>query len=139
MYCWWTYVPNFSFTCQPIDWGMTVVGLVEAQAVYCFYCLKLLDLCDTVFFILRKRTRQVTFLHVYHHLAVLICTYKAVGWAPGNQFSLFFQLFYKKYIIVVIITRRYICNCRSFQLPCSRHYVYLLLGQCFYARIERKY
>ena len=31
---------------------------------------RFLDMMDTVFFVLRKKDNQVTFLHVYHHTAV---------------------------------------------------------------------
>ncbi|PRD26238.1 UNVERIFIED_CONTAM: Elongation of very long chain fatty acids protein 4, partial [Trichonephila clavipes] len=34
---------------------------------YHYYLLKFLDLLDTVFFVLRKKYNQVTFLHVVHH------------------------------------------------------------------------
>lgn len=64
-----------------------MVAIKEAESVYYFYCLKLLDLCDTVFFVLRKNTRQVTILHVYHHIVVVIFTYKAVGWSAGRAFK----------------------------------------------------
>ncbi|KAG4075438.1 hypothetical protein HA402_015091, partial [Bradysia odoriphaga] len=86
MYAWWNYKPHFNFACEPIDWGTNFTAIKEAESVYYYYCLKLLDLCDTVFFVLKKKTRQVSFLHVYHHLIVLIFTYKAVGWSAGGQF-----------------------------------------------------
>ena len=31
---------------------------------------RFLDMLDTVFFVLRKKNSQITFLHVYHHTAV---------------------------------------------------------------------
>lgn len=86
MYAWYTYRPDYNFTCEPVNWGASITAIKEAEAVYYFYCLKLLDLCDTIFFVLRKKTRQISFLHVYHHLAVVIFTYKALGWSPGNDF-----------------------------------------------------
>jgi len=33
---------------------------------------KLLELMDTVFMILRHKTRQITFLHVFHHSSMLL-------------------------------------------------------------------
>lgn len=36
-------------------------------AVWFYYMCKLIELLDTVFFVLRKKQNQVTFLHVYHH------------------------------------------------------------------------
>lgn len=86
MYCWYAYFPNFNFACQPVDWGTSKGAIIEAGGVYYFYCLKLLDLCDTIFFVLRKNTRQVSFLHLYHHVAVLFFSYKAVGWSAGKDF-----------------------------------------------------
>lgn len=38
--------------------------------VYFYFCCKLFDLLDTVFFVLRKKSNQVTFLHLYHHSIV---------------------------------------------------------------------
>lgn len=34
--------------------------------------IKLVDLLDTVFFVLRKKQNQITFLHVYHHMSVVL-------------------------------------------------------------------
>lgn len=36
-----------------------------------FFMLKVVDLMDTVFFILRKKNNQVTFLHIYHHAGMV--------------------------------------------------------------------
>lgn len=36
---------------------------------------KVLDLADTVFFILRKSYKQVTFLHIYHHVLMAIVSF----------------------------------------------------------------
>jgi elongation of very long chain fatty acids protein 4 len=36
------------------------------------YVTKYLDLFDTLFIALRKSTRQLTFLHVYHHVSILM-------------------------------------------------------------------
>lgn len=42
---------------------------------YTFYLLKVTDLLDTVFFILRKKNSQVTFLHIYHHAMMVFAGY----------------------------------------------------------------
>ena len=38
--------------------------------LYCF--TKALELCDTLFMILKHKSRQISFLHVYHHASMLI-------------------------------------------------------------------
>ncbi|XP_014357322.2 elongation of very long chain fatty acids protein 4 [Papilio machaon] len=46
-----------------------------------YFIAKNLDLLDTVFFVLRKKFNQVTFLHVYHHFVMV-----AWGWIYYNHF-----------------------------------------------------
>lgn len=41
--------------------------------VYYYYALlKLYDLSETFFFVLRKKQRQVSLLHVYHHIGMVL-------------------------------------------------------------------
>lgn len=40
---------------------------------------------DTVFFILRKKFNQVSFLHVYHHCTMFILWWIGIKWVPGGQ------------------------------------------------------
>lgn len=49
--------------------------------------LKLLDLLDTVFFILRKKQNQVTFLHVYHHASMVGFVWIGVRFFAGGQIT----------------------------------------------------
>lgn len=70
--------------CESLDYSDSYVGIRSAQLSYCYLLLKILDLMDTIFFVLRKRTRQISFLHVYHHVAILLGSYIAVSWAPGK-------------------------------------------------------
>lgn len=42
---------------------------------YFYFLLKIVDLLDTIFFIMRKKNNQVTFLHVYHHAGMLMGGY----------------------------------------------------------------
>lgn len=41
---------------------------IEMLASFAYLINKFLDLFDTIFFVLRKSYKQVTFLHVYHHI-----------------------------------------------------------------------
>jgi hypothetical protein len=40
--------------------------------LYVFYLSKILDFLDTVFIILEKRWKQLSFLHVYHHTSIFL-------------------------------------------------------------------
>jgi elongation of very long chain fatty acids protein 4 len=44
---------------------------VISNVLYLFYLSKILDLMDTFFIIAGKKFRQLSILHVYHHISVL--------------------------------------------------------------------
>ena len=44
--------------------------LQQIDEVYLYAITKFIDLLDTVFFVLRKKSSHITFLHVYHHFMV---------------------------------------------------------------------
>ena len=50
---------------------------VMGNVMYMFYLSKILDFFDTVFIILGKKWKQLSFLHVYHHLTIFAvwCVY----------------------------------------------------------------
>ncbi|KAJ6224296.1 hypothetical protein RDWZM_002841 [Blomia tropicalis] len=87
----------FFFTCliSRIDYGRRFLNfkfpdpddhsfetLREIKIGYLCYLSRFLDLLDTVFFVLRKKNNQITFLHLYHHTLVPIIGYMAVKIAP---------------------------------------------------------
>ncbi|PRD25122.1 UNVERIFIED_CONTAM: Elovl7 [Trichonephila clavipes] len=45
---------------------------VESKYVWHLYLVKYLELLDTIFFVLRKKYNQISFLHVFHHSAVIV-------------------------------------------------------------------
>ncbi|XP_054155127.1 elongation of very long chain fatty acids protein AAEL008004-like [Oppia nitens] len=47
-----------------------------------YFYTKLVDLLDTIFFVLRKKSSQITFLHVYHHIVVSLLCWASVAWCP---------------------------------------------------------
>lgn len=47
-------------------------GKMRAFGLWLYYIQKYFEFLDTVFFILKKSWRQVTFLHIYHHASVAL-------------------------------------------------------------------
>ncbi|XP_019870255.1 elongation of very long chain fatty acids protein AAEL008004 [Aethina tumida] len=76
---------SHSWLCQPINWSWTPEGFYELHLTYIYYLLKISDLADTVFFILKKNYRQVTFLHTYHHFGMVLITWVASRFVPGGH------------------------------------------------------
>lgn len=74
-----------SLTCQPVDYSTGPDGMMELHLVYSYYLLKVSDLADTVFFVLRKKQSHVSFLHVYHHSGVLLGAYVYARFVPGGH------------------------------------------------------
>lgn len=56
-----------------------------AFASYLYFLLKIFDLIETVVFVMRKKFAQISLLHVYHHLAVLVGVYLSLLVAPGGH------------------------------------------------------
>jgi elongation of very long chain fatty acids protein 7 len=55
-----------------------------ARAVWLYYMAKIVELLDTVFFVLRKKNSQVSFLHLYHHSLMPICAFIGVKYFAGE-------------------------------------------------------
>lgn len=81
----WFSGDPFRFTCIEVDYANTPAGIAKARAVWLFLLSRILDLVDTVFFVLRKKESQVTFLHVYHHTAVVFFSWLGVKFVPGGH------------------------------------------------------
>lgn len=54
-----------------------------ARAVWLYYICKITELLDTVFFVLRKKQNQITFLHVYHHTLMPFCGFIGLKYFAG--------------------------------------------------------
>ncbi|KAI5637478.1 GNS1/SUR4 family domain-containing protein [Phthorimaea operculella] len=52
------------------------------SATYYYFLAKLSELMDTVFFVLRKKWNQITFLHVYHHTIMYFVTWLVLKYEP---------------------------------------------------------
>ncbi|XP_033360024.1 elongation of very long chain fatty acids protein AAEL008004-like [Bombus vosnesenskii] len=58
------------------------------KAAWWYFIAKIVELLDTVFFVLRKKQNQVTFLHVYHHTLTAIFSWCYLKFLPGEQGAL---------------------------------------------------
>ncbi|CAK9797105.1 Elongation of very long chain fatty acids protein 4 [Anthophora plagiata] len=59
-----------------------------SSAAWWYFVAKLIELLDTVFFVLRKKQNQVTFLHVYHHTMTSVFSWCYLKFLPGEQGAL---------------------------------------------------
>ena len=60
-------------------------NLIQRAKLGWFICvLKATDMLDTIFFILRKSERQITFLHVFHHVTTFLLMWLYVKFSIGK-------------------------------------------------------
>ncbi|XP_075144718.1 ELOVL fatty acid elongase stuck in traffic [Haematobia irritans] len=88
--CWMVYDgiivwSTYNWRCQPVNRSRTPMAYREARGVYMYFLAKISELLDTVFFVLRKNERQVTFLHVYHHSVMPMISWAATKYFPGGH------------------------------------------------------
>lgn len=58
------------------DENFTREDLIEIfSAQWCFMLFRSTDLLETIFFVLRKKPNQISFLHIYHHVSTLVVLY----------------------------------------------------------------
>ena len=74
-----------NYLCQPVDHSNDPSTLRLMLTGYRYYLSKYVDMLDTLFFILRKKSNQITFLHVTHHGLVPILAYPLIRFVPGGN------------------------------------------------------
>jgi len=83
------YLSGYSLSCQPVEFSHKPLPMRMAAACWWFFFSKIIDVFDTIFFILRKKNSQISFLHVYHHSTMILNWWVAAKFTPGGQ--VFFQ------------------------------------------------
>ncbi|KAJ8732293.1 hypothetical protein PYW08_015023 [Mythimna loreyi] len=71
-------------------------------AMYYYLIAKLSELLDTIFFVLRKKYNQVSFLHVYHHTLMVVVTWTALKYEP--TYALLFLGMANSFVHVIMYT-----------------------------------
>lgn len=79
----------WNHSCHPIERSKNRFLLYELnRGSWFFFISKVVDLLDTIFFVLRKKQNQITFLHVYHHSNMVITCWAYLRFIKGEQGTL---------------------------------------------------
>ncbi|KAF7279822.1 hypothetical protein GWI33_006705 [Rhynchophorus ferrugineus] len=76
---------EYSWICQPIDTSNSESSLTMIFYVHFYFLNKISDLLDTVFFVLRKKQSQISFLHVFHHTIMVVLSWIFVKYVPNGH------------------------------------------------------
>ncbi|KAG7199833.1 hypothetical protein KM043_017665 [Ampulex compressa] len=79
------WLGKYSWKCEPVDYSNSPEALRIARLVHIYFLAKMSELLDTIFFVLRKKQKQITFLHLYHHTGMPIMTWCATKYFPGGH------------------------------------------------------
>ncbi|CAO1405774.1 unnamed protein product, partial [Diamesa serratosioi] len=78
---------RYNLFCQPCRQIWTQDELTMANGMWWFYFTRCLEFMDTMFFILRKKDKQLSFLHVYHHSTMFFLSWIGIKFYPtGSTF-----------------------------------------------------
>lgn len=83
------FTNTYRYDCIEVDYSDSLLSKQKLDMVWLGYASRLLDLLDTVFFVLRKKTKQISFLHVYHHTIVFFFGWLVTKCLPGGQLAFF--------------------------------------------------
>ncbi|XP_033864727.1 elongation of very long chain fatty acids protein 1-like [Acipenser ruthenus] len=78
------WATDYTWKCDPVDFSNSPQGLRMVRVAWFFLFSKFIELLDTVFFVLRKKNSQVTFLHVFHHSVMPWTWWWGVKFGPGG-------------------------------------------------------
>nr|XP_055023619.1 elongation of very long chain fatty acids protein 7a [Misgurnus anguillicaudatus] len=76
---------GYSFHCDLVDYSQSPQAMRMAWTCWLYYFSKFIEMLDTVFFVLRKKHSQVTFLHVFHHSIMPFTWWFGVRFSPGGS------------------------------------------------------
>ncbi|XP_071649688.1 very long chain fatty acid elongase AAEL008004-like isoform X1 [Temnothorax longispinosus] len=77
--------PAYGYDTQDYILPPENVRIAMLQYAWWYFFAKIIELLDTVFFVLRKKQNQITFLHVYHHTIVVVVSWCYLKFLPGEQ------------------------------------------------------
>ncbi|KAF7703709.1 elongation of very long chain fatty acids protein 1b isoform X1 [Silurus meridionalis] len=81
------WATTYTWRCDPCDYSDSPQGLRMVRVAWLFLFSKFIELFDTVFFVLRKKHGQITFLHIFHHSFMPWTWWWGVSIAPGGMGS----------------------------------------------------
>ncbi|KAI4504009.1 hypothetical protein M0802_000480 [Mischocyttarus mexicanus] len=81
------YTTNLSLGCEPYYISYEPEPLRMAGWVWWVFIMKVVELSDTIVFVLRKKFNQTSFLHVYHHATTAFMSWVTCKYVPAGMWT----------------------------------------------------
>ncbi|KAJ8395623.1 hypothetical protein AAFF_G00031040 [Aldrovandia affinis] len=79
------WATGYSFHCDLVDYSRSPQAVRMAWTCWLYYFSKFIEMLDTIFFVVRKKNSQVSFLHVLHHSIMPFTWWFGVKFAAGGM------------------------------------------------------
>nr|XP_015210702.1 PREDICTED: elongation of very long chain fatty acids protein 1 isoform X1 [Lepisosteus oculatus]XP_015210703.1 PREDICTED: elongation of very long chain fatty acids protein 1 isoform X1 [Lepisosteus oculatus]XP_015210704.1 PREDICTED: elongation of very long chain fatty acids protein 1 isoform X1 [Lepisosteus oculatus]XP_015210705.1 PREDICTED: elongation of very long chain fatty acids protein 1 isoform X1 [Lepisosteus oculatus] len=83
------WATTYTWRCDLCDYSDSPEALRMVRVAWLFFFSKFIELLDTVFFVLRKKHSQITFLHIFHHSVMPWTWWWGVTIAPAGGMGSF--------------------------------------------------
>ena len=118
---------RFLWKCESFDFFSDDKKFLVKIGTWFFLLLRIVEFLETIFFILRKKQSQASFLHIYHHISTVILMWVFISFDTG-EISEKLKIFMNRNFSCF----RTHCNLRRIdQLVHPHHHVLLLLFKLF--------
>ncbi|KAK3911077.1 Elongation of very long chain fatty acids protein 1 [Frankliniella fusca] len=81
----WTTTDNWR--CWPVDYSDSPLGMKMLTFAWLTTWIKLIEYVETIVFVLRKKDRQISFLHLYHHVSTLWVSWGVTKFQGGGSIT----------------------------------------------------
>jgi len=98
----WEPCTRYKIQCQPVDYSNDPVALASASGLWFFYISKMVEMMDSIFLLMKGKTGQLSFLHIYHHSSMFCLWWIGVKFVPGG--SAVFGAFVNSIVHVIMYT-----------------------------------
>ncbi len=116
---------KFAFVCNRVD-RTSESGLGMAKVLYIFYLSKAYEFVDTFIMALKKKTDQISFLHLYHHFMTFLLWWFGMRFTPGGD--AYFSAMLNSFVHVVMYAY-YLCAALGVRFPFKKLVTQLQLVQ----------
>lgn len=94
------YRPNSFMACLEIDYSNDPNAMRILNIMWWTHIIKIVELVETIFFLLRKKQSQITFLHVYHHISTLFLSWVGVKYVGGGMVTFSYVLNHSVHVLM---------------------------------------